>query len=100
MILKNLNCNYFVYVLKLSQQITIFKTKFNKIKDKDFYFIGSCVDPSKESINGALETINCFLRCVDNVKLQGVFYGLGLNDQGEARYSKSLQQAYELGKNI
>ena len=74
--------------------------KFNKIKDKDFYYIGSSADTSKESIDGALETIKGFLRCVDNVKLKGIVYGLNLNNQGEARQSKCLQQAYELGKNI
>lgn len=74
--------------------------KFNKIKDKDFYYIGSSADPSKESIDGALETIKGFLRCVDNVNLKGVVYGLNLNNQGDAKNSESLKQAYELGKNI
>lgn len=74
--------------------------KYNKIKNKDFYFIGSSADTSKESIDGALETVKGFLRCVDNVKLKGIIYGTGLNDQGEAKYSESLKQAYELGKNI
>ncbi len=74
--------------------------KFNKIKNKDFYYIGSGADTSKESIDGALETVKGFLRCVENVQLKGVVYGLSLNDPGDAKDSASLEQAYELGKNI
>lgn len=74
--------------------------KYSKIKNKDFYYIGSSSDTSKESIDGAVETVKGFLRCVENVNLKGIVYGLNLNDQGEARYSESLKQAYEMGKNI
>ncbi len=74
--------------------------KYTKIKNKDFYYIGSSADPSKESIDGAVETVNGFLRCLDNVNLKGIVYGLSLSDQGDARYSESLKEAYELGKSI
>ncbi len=74
--------------------------KYTKIKNKDFYYIGSGSDTSKESIDGAVETVNGFLRCLDNVNLKGIVYGLSLNDQGDARYSESLKEAYELGKSI
>ena len=72
-------------------------TLFVKI---DFYYIGSGADISKESIDGAIETIKGFLRSVENVNLKGVVYGLNLNNQGEASNSESLNQAYELGRNI
>ena len=74
--------------------------KYNRIKNKDFYYIGSSADPSNESIDGALGTVKGFLRCVENVNLKGVVYGVNLNDQGDARYSEVLKQSYELGKNI
>lgn len=74
--------------------------KFNKIKDKEFYFIGSSADPSKSSIDCAVDTVKGFLRCVDNVELKNIIYGVGLNDQGDAKYSKSLNESYELGKNV
>jgi len=37
---------------------------------------------------------------VEGAVEKGIIYGTGLNDQGEAKYSESLKQAYELGKNI
>ena len=72
--------------------------KFNKIKNKDFYYIGSGSDTSKESIDGAVETVKGFLRCVENVNLKGIVYGLSLNNPGDAKNSESLKQAHELGK--
>ena len=74
--------------------------KFTKIENKDFYYIGSSTDTSKTSIDGAIETVNGFLRCVKNVKLKGIIYGTGLTDPGDAKYDDSLKQAYEMGKNI
>lgn len=74
--------------------------KYTKIKNKDFYYIGSCADTSKESIDKSIDTVNGFLRCLDNVTLKGVVYGLNLNNPGEANESPSLKEAYELGKSI
>lgn len=74
--------------------------KFKKIKNKDFYYLGSSTDPSKESINGALKTIDGFLRCLDNVTLKGTVYGTSLTDVGDAKYSDSLKEAYNMGKQI
>lgn len=74
--------------------------KFTKIKNKDFYYIGSSTDTFKNGIDGCIETIKGFLACVDNVNLKGVIYGTGLTDVGDAKYSNVYKEAYEMGKNI
>lgn len=74
--------------------------KLSKIKNKEFYYIGSSADPSKASIDGALQTIDGFLRCLDNVTLKGVIYGTNLTDVGDAKYSDSLKESYNMGKEI
>lgn len=74
--------------------------KYSKIKNKDFYYIGSSSDTSKESIDKSVETVKGFLKCVENVNLKGVIYGTGLTDPDDARYSDVLRQAYEMGKKI
>ncbi len=53
----------------------------------------------REQSNSTL-LAEAFKGCVENVNLKGIVYDLNLNDQGEARYSESLKQAYEMGKNI
>ena len=74
--------------------------KFKNIKDKDFYYIGSSSDNSKSSIDGAIATVKGFLVCVENVNLKGIVYGTSLTDVGDAKYSESYKEAYEMGKNI
>lgn len=74
--------------------------KFRKIKNKDFYYIGSCSDTSKDGIDRAIDTVKGFLDCLDNVKLKGVVYGTGLTDVGDAKYSPVFKKAFEIGKNI
>ena len=74
--------------------------KFIKIKNKDFYYIGSSSDTSKASIDGAIQTVGGFLKCVENVKLKCIVYGIGLTNEGDTKYSKSLKESYEMGKNI
>lgn len=74
--------------------------KYNKIKDKDFYYIGSCADSNKTAIDRCVNTVQGFLDCVENVKLKGIIYGIGLTDPDDARYSQVLKDAYELGQTI
>lgn len=74
--------------------------KFTKIKNKDFYYIGSSTDGSKASIDGCIDTVNGFLRCVENVNLKGIVYGVTLTAPGDANYCNALQEAYNTGKEI
>lgn len=74
--------------------------KFTKIKDKDFYYIGACTDNDKAGIDRPVETIKGFLDCLNNVTLKGIIYGTGLTDVGDAKYSDSYKEAYEMGKSI
>lgn len=106
---KIIDCNVFVfasptYYYSVSGNLKNFIdrtfAKFKKIKNKDFYYIGSSSDPSNASIDGALQTVKGFLRCLENVKLKGVVYGTALTDIGDAKFSKCLKEAYNLGKNI
>lgn len=92
--------HYYSIIGTLKNFIDRTYAKYNKIKNKDFYFIASSADPSNESIDSALEIVKGFLRCIDNVNLKGVVYGMNLNDTGEAKYSDSLKQTYELEKNV
>ena len=74
--------------------------KFTRIKNKDFYYIGSSTDTSKAGIDRCMQTVQGFLDCVENVKVKGIVYGTGLTDPDDARYSDILKEAYEMGKKI
>ena len=73
--------------------------KFTRIKNKDFYYIGSSIDTSKTGIDRYMgTTVQGFLDCVENVKVKEIVYGTGLTDPDDSRYSDVLKEAYEMGK--
>ena len=74
--------------------------KYEKIQNKDLYLIATAGENEKEVVSGAINTIQGFLECVENVSLKGVVYGVGLHGVGEAKNSPIAQEAYEMGKNI
>lgn len=74
--------------------------KYEKIENKDMYLIATAGENDKEAVSGAVNTINGFLDCVENVKLKGVLYGIGLHEVGEAEKSDKAIEAYEMGRNI
>lgn len=74
--------------------------RYTEICNKDLYLIATCADGSNEAIDGAINTINGFLDCVDNVRLKKVIYGTGLYAIGEAEKSKHYEETYNIGKNI
>lgn len=75
-------------------------SKYTKIKNKDFYFIASCADDNKNTIDRCLQSVDGFIDCLDNVNIKGVVYGTNLLDSSDAKYSNVLTNAYEMGKNI
>lgn len=74
--------------------------KYTEIENKDLYLIATCAEEEKSVISGAINTIEGFLECVENVELKGVLYGTGLHNVGEAEKSEKSKEAYEMGKNI
>ena len=74
--------------------------KYEKIKNKDMYLIATAGENNKEAVSGAIDTVNRFLDCVENVELKGVLYGIGLHGVGEAENSVKSKEAYEMGRNI
>lgn len=93
-----------IYFYDISAQLKAFIDRifprYEEIKNKDMYLIATCADGHEEAIAGAKNTIECFLECVENVKLKGVVYGTMLYEAGEAEYSFKGKEAYEMGKNI
>lgn len=93
-----------IYLYDISGQLKTFIDrifpKYEKIENKDMYLIATAAENEKEVILGAINTIQGFLECVENVELKGVLYGIGLHEIGEAEKSEKAKEAYEMGNNI
>jgi multimeric flavodoxin WrbA len=74
--------------------------KYTKIKNKDMYFIITAADTRKKELERTLECFRGFTDCLTGAKEKGVIYGTGLWKIGDVNGSKTMKQAYEMGKAV
>ncbi|MDO4161606.1 MAG: flavodoxin family protein [Pseudomonadota bacterium] len=75
--------------------------QYTDMTDKDFYFIISAADSSKENMAKVIDGFRGFTAdCLDNAHEKGIICGLGAWQKGDIeRNQKALKQAYDFGKN-
>ncbi len=71
-----------------------------EVKDKEFYYIATCADEEKQSVETTFACFRGYADCVEGAKEMGVIYGTGAYEKGEIKNSPAMQQAYEMGKSI
>jgi multimeric flavodoxin WrbA len=75
-------------------------SRYTEISDKDFYFIVTAADDSKQAMERTLEGFRGFTSCLEGAKEKGIIYGTGAWQIGDIIGSKAMKQAYEMGKEI
>ncbi len=93
-----------VYFYSMDGQLKTFidrtVPRYTEIKNKDFYFIMTAADTSRENMNRTLEALRGFTEdCLDGAKEKGIIYGVGAWQKGEVKDTPAWQKAYEAGKN-
>ncbi len=71
-----------------------------EVKDKEFYYIATCADTEKESIETTLACFRGYADCVDGAKEMGVIYGTGVYEKGTVNDTPAMAEAYKMGKNV
>lgn len=71
-----------------------------EVKNKEFYYIMTCADETKSSMETTLACFRGYAECVEGAIERGVIYGTGVYEKGEILDSPAMKQAYELGKNV
>ncbi len=71
-----------------------------EIKDKEFYYIATCADKEKASIETTLACFRGYADCVEGAKEMGVIYGTGVYEKGEVKNTVAFKEAYEMGKSV
>lgn len=74
--------------------------KYTKITNKEFYFIMTAADSSKESFDRVLEEFRGFLYCLESPQEKGSVLASGVWQIGEVQSTEFATQAYETGKNV
>ena len=92
----------YYYNVNAQMKVMIDRTyaRFTELKNKEFYFIFSCSDSTRGSIDAASEALRGFTCCLPDSSEKGIIYGLGLPRHGDVAEKDVLKEAYEMGKGV
>jgi len=74
--------------------------RYTKISNKELYFIVAAADSSKQAMERTLEGFRGFTSCLSGAKEKGIIYGTGAWKVGDIKGSKTMTQAYGMGKKV
>ena len=76
-------------------------SRYTEISNKEFYFIVSAADDSREMMQKTIDGFRGFTAdCLDGAKEKGVIYGVGAWHIGDIKDMPVMQEACEMGKQI
>ena len=71
-----------------------------EVKDKEFYYIATCAEEPKESVETTLACFRGYADCVEGAKEKGVVYATGVYDKGEVEATPAYDEAYRMGLSV
>lgn len=71
-----------------------------EVKDKEFYYIATCADEERSSLDTTIACFRGYADCVEGAKEKGIIYGTGVYEKGEVLGKPVMEEAYEMGKNV
>jgi multimeric flavodoxin WrbA len=93
-----------VYFYTMSAQLKTFIDRcchfYRSLANKDFYFIMTAADESKNAMDRVLGEFDGFLACLDKPKIKGSVIGTGVWEKGEVIETSFMNEAFELGKTV
>ena len=75
-------------------------SRYTEISNKEFYFILSAADNSKQAMERTLEGFRGYTSSLSGAKEKGIVYGIGAWNIGDIKKSDAMRQAYEMGKEV
>ena len=93
-----------IYFYSISGQMKTFIdrlcAKYTRIVNKEFYYIMTAADTSKDAITFALGEFKGLMVCLENPVEKGYLFAGGVWRPGEVIDTEIMQKAFEAGKNI
>lgn len=74
--------------------------RWTKIKNKEFYYIATAAESSKEAVECTIECMRGFADCLEGSKEKGIIYGIGVYESGEVEATPIIKDAYNMGKSV
>lgn len=93
-----------VYYYSVTAQMKTFIDRMNPLyshmKDKDFYYMVTAVETDHKQLDRAIDTLEGFADCFDDIRRCGRVYGGGAEQKGDIKNTPAYNEAYEMGKNV
>lgn len=70
------------------------------VKDKEFYYIATCADEDKASLETTFACFRGYADCVEGAVEKGVIYGTSAYEKGEIISTPAFKEAYEMGLSV
>lgn len=92
----------YFYSVNAQLKVLIDRTcpQYTSISNKKAYFIATCADDRKESMDAAIATFRGFLDCLDNVEEAGIICATGVTAVGDIKGKSEMARAFEMGKAV
>lgn len=92
----------YFYTMAAQMKTLIDRTcaRYQEISDKEFYFILTAADGSKQAMQRALEGFRGFTSCLSRAKEKGVIHGIDAWEKGAIKGKPAMKEAYNLGISI
>lgn len=71
-----------------------------EVNDKEFYYIMTAADDTKDAMETTLACFRGYAACVKGAKEKGVVYGTGVYQKGEINDTPAMREAYEMGRGV
>lgn len=71
-----------------------------EVKDKEFYYIMTAADDTKEAMETTLACFRGYADCVEGAKERGVIYGTGVYEKGKIIGNPAMREAYNMGLSV
>jgi multimeric flavodoxin WrbA len=91
----------YFYTMNAQMKTLIDRTapRYTEIRNKEFYFVVTAADDSRDAMERTLEGFRGFTGCLDGAEEKGVVYGTGAWRKGDIKGKAAMKQACEMGKN-
>lgn len=92
----------YFYTMNAQMKTLIDRTcsRYTEISNKEFYFIVTAADNSKQAMERTLEGFRAFTSCLSGAQEKGIVYGTGVWNIGEIKGKLAMKEAYEMGKKV
>ncbi len=92
----------YFYSIDAQLKVVIDRTvaRWLEVKDKEFYYIATCADEDRASLDTTIACFRGYADCVEGAKEMGIIYGAGVYEKGTVINTPAIKEAYEMGKSV